>query len=438
MAERAYNPRPAMSARSAVSASLAAGNFLGPPINLFATEPYRPIRIAPGTGAYHDEVLESTWDSDRAVAEGLKLCSVLATLVFEACEMAASVPWYWYREVKSGREEKLEPVEFIEYPRLDGNISRFSMIDEFHHHGFLSGNGIIGIGWEGGSRFKLRPREMQVENPHGCNPVVHREQYITAYEWDDASLGGRRRWDASDVVHVIMRRDPKRRYWGYSILEPLAATIDADIVAHRMKLKRLMRGAYPAMIVKDEDLDRPEDCDEAERRMNLKAEKQFGSIMVIGGKQEIHDVKMMKDADLGLLAGLRDNRDEIARALGFHPAMVSSDAATFNNFKLGRELLWMNTVLKNSRLADALSVKLVRGSDRGKLFVAPDYSEVEELNRLDIQINRTADLVSTCRVRLNDAIAVTGLPIPEQEGGDRPLVQNNLIPAGDAAESLNG
>ena len=398
--------------------------------------PYEPFRIPPSSGATAGQVLEPTWDSNRAVREGLKACAILASVIGGICEQAASVPWYWWRVSKSGREEMTEPVEFIERPRLDGKVDSFSMMELAHHYLYLSGNALFGIKWEGGSRFQIRPAELHLENPHGCAPVIDREKLISGYQWDDSAIGGWRYWDSESILHVFGRPDPaKPYYWGWSIIEALAMTIDSEREARRLNLLRLRRNGSPGTIITDENL-APKDRKTTEDELNARADRYFGAFMVLAGKQQIAKQSFLKEDELGLLKGLAFYRDDIVTAFGLHPAMFSSEAATYDNMEQGIKLRWRVAVVRNSRFSRAFTSRFVRKSEFGRLFIAPDYSEVEELKDLSTKIDQTEKLVDKCRIAVNDAIATTGLPVPAQAGGHVALVNGTLIPMSDAAENL--
>lgn len=423
-----------MSVRQAVAARQAAGHLFAP-LNL-AVESYTPTRIAPTAGVTPGEPLQGLWDSDKAIREGLKVSSALSTCIGRVAEKGASVPWYEWEVAPDGRERRVGEVEYIERPRKDGKRSRFQMMEVAHHDAYIAGNALFGIVWDGGQKYRIMPREMHRENPHGCYPVPHRVNFIDRYEWEDAAIGGRRSWDAKDIIHVIGRCDPSNDYWGWSILESLALVIDADLAIRKLNFKRFARGGYPGMIIIDEELDQSTDRQSLEDDLNARADRYAGAYMVLGGKQKVEKQSSMTEPQLGLLSAMGQHRDEIAVAIGFHPAMFSSEAATYSNLKEARLLEWQIVVLRNARFADAFSNRLIPAKDHGKRFIAPDYSEVEELQGLTEKIDKMAKLVQECRVCVDDAIALVGIPLPKQEGGDRPLVEGGLVPAGDAAEGL--
>ncbi len=135
----------------------------------------------------------------------------------------------------------------------------------------------------------------------------------------------------------------------------------------------------------------------------------------------------MKEDELGILKAMAFHRDEVAVAVGFHPAMLSSDAATYSNLATGRELEWQIVVTQNARVASAFTGRLVQKKDRGKIIIAPDYSAVEELQGLANKIKNCAEMVQKCRIAVNDAIRASGLPVPNQAGGDFSFAEGNLV-----------
>lgn len=398
-------------------------------------KPYDTRRIPRTSNAYPGFSLEPTWNSDRAVKEGMKICATLATCFGKIAEKAGSVPWFEWEARKSGTPQRVDMVPWIEWPRQDGKVSRSDLMEEAHLHSYLSGNALIGILWEGGKR-RIRPREIQVENPHGCRPIPHRIDFISAYEWDDVALHGPQKWDAADIVHVIGRKDPSNRYWGWSIVEALAHTIDADVEARKLNLKRFRSGGMPGTIIIDEGVRDDDDREEREENLNRSAQKRYGAFMVLGGEQKVEQQGTLTNRQLGLVEAMAFHRDEIAVACDFLPAMFDPRAATYDNVDHALRHEWRVTVLRNKRFADAFTKRLVPREDRRRRWYAPWYGDVEELQDLRRKIADTSDLVQKCRIAVNDAIAATGLPVKKQAGGDRALVPANLIPDSDAAESL--
>ena len=428
-----------MSSASAVMRRVSGGNVIGPANFLSgmpgSVRPYEIKRISPSSRVTVGFPLQPTWDSDRAVREGLKICATLATCFGKVAEKCASVPWFEWEAKKSGTPKRLDIVPWIEWPRQDGQTSRMDLIEEAHLHGMLSGNALFGTLWEGGQR-RIRPRELQAENPHGCRPIPDRLKYISSYEWDDVSLFGPNKWDARDIVHVIYRRDPAVKYWGWSIVEALAATIDADVEARRLNLRRFRRGGNPGTIVIDKKITDDEKRLETEENLNRSAQRRYGAFMVLGGSMEVAEQKALTSRQLGLLEAMAFHRDEIAVACDFLPAMFDPRAATYDNVDLAIRHEWRIAVLRNKRFADSFTKKFVRKEDRGRRWFAPWYGEVEELQDLRQKIDQTADLVQKCQVAVNDAIVTTGLPVRKQPGGDVALVNAGMIPATDASAPL--
>lgn len=424
-----------MSTADAVLNRLASGSVFRPSLLAGAAERYRPNRVPATGGVYPGQPVEKGWDSNRAVKEGLKVCSTLATCFTRISEKAATVPWYEWESKKSGSPKRTGIVPFLEYPRRDGFVSRVDLMEEAHLHAYLSGNALFGILWEGGSR-RLVPREIQVENPHGCTPIPHRDRYISAYEWSDAALAGKRRWDSRDIIHVIGWKDPANRYWGWAIMEALAATIDADVEARQLNLRRFKSNGTPGTIIIDEDVTDDLDRQEKEDNLNRNPHRRFGAYMVLGGNQRVQNQTPLTTRQLGILDAMAAHRDEIAVTCGFLPAMFDPRAATYDNVDHAIKHEWRLVVLRNKRFSDAFTKRLIRVEERGQRWYAPDYSDVEELQDIQRKIDDTAKLVTDCRVAVNDAIEATGLPVKPQVGGEVPLVPANLVSAADAAQPL--
>lgn len=416
-----------------MSSATAIATRLGRPVK--ALERYKPGRIPRASGARAGFGIDKEWDSDRAIREGLKVCSTLATCVTRIAEKGASVPWHWHEETKSGRMEQRDIVQFIEYPRQDGALSRNDMMEDAHTHAYLAGNALFGIYWAGGER-RLEPRELHVEHPHGCTPVPHPTDFISRYEWDDSALFGKRSWPAKDIAHVYGHRDPNNPYWGWTMVQALATTIDADVEARKLNLKRYRRNGTPATIITDSSVRNEDDRREKEENLNRSDSDRFAAFLVLGGDQTVSPRGAMTARQLGLLEAMAFSRDEIAAGIGFLPAMFSPDAMTYDNLEHAIRHEWRLVVLRNARFSGAFGKRFIAKADRGRKIIAPDYSGVEELEDLSRKIAHVGDLVQRCRFAVNDAIQTARLNAPPQAGGDEALVAANLIPASAAAEPL--
>jgi hypothetical protein len=397
---------------------------------------YAPDRISPSSGVTPGQPYYDAWDSRKAVNEGLRVNVMLATGISRIAEKAADVPWFEWRIEKSGTQTKTEQVNWL--GRRDGKIGPKQVMETAHYHSYTSGNALFGVIWEGGQKFRIRPAEVLAEDPYQCAPIPDRVDYISGYEWSDAVGAAYKRWDARDILHVIGRTNPNNPYWGWSIEECLARIIDADVEAQRLMLRRFARNGTPNTIVVVDGNRKPAELRQHQDQLNADAKEIFGGYLVLGGNQKIEKHDIVTEEELGLLKAMAFHRDMIAVALGFHPSMFSSDAATFNNMEIGRELEWQIVAIRNGRFSDVFTNRLIPHRERGERIIAPDYSGVPELQGLQRRIKNCSELVTNCRIAVNDAIRATGLPVPLQQGGDVALVNGALIPASLAAAGIDG
>lgn len=421
------------------------------PMNL-AVEPYRGERVPPSI--FPDAAQYPEWSASEAVTEGYQQCSVLAQVVTDLAEMCASRPWYWI-EVGTGRhggDNFLDPVEFLEYPDpRDDIIPGSGMRDRHRNHAeevvdlLLAGHSYTGVIWKGLGA-KNEPRKLKVEDPSGVAPYLDKLGRLVAFEWDDSTRGGYRYWEVEDVLQVIWQPNPQNRHLGFTLLWPLAAEVDAYVELTRMQLTRIRRGAAPGAIVTDPAIGRRAEKEhqgtvEAERAavensLNRNAARTFGGYLVLAGEQTITPAPTFNAVQLQLLETLQHLRDRIWSCFGPHPTLISPDASTDNNMEHAAKQKWARAVLINQRYANCYTNRFVPPEKRGKLIIAPDYRDVQELQDLDMKVEHTATLVKDCGFAVNSAIATTGLRADDQPGGDMVLVNANMIPKEQAGEGL--
>lgn len=422
----------------------------GADVQNLSVEPYRGDRVPPSI--FPDAAQYPEWSASEAITEGYQQCSVLAQVVTDLAEMCASRPWYWV-EVGAGRhgsDQFLEPVEFLEYPDPKDKVIPGSGIRDRHRNHsesvvdlLLAGHAYTGVMWKGLTA-KQEPRKLKVEDPHGVAPFLDKEGRLVAFEWDSSTRGGYRYWDIEDILQVIWQPNPQNRNLGFTLLWPLAPEVDAYVELTRMQLTRIRRGAAPGAIVTDPAIGKrlAEGVDpEAERRdvensLNRNAARTFGGYVVLGGEQTITQAPTFNARQLQLLETLTHLRDRIWSCFGPHPTLISPDASTDNNMEHAAKQKWARAVLINERFANCYTHRFVPPEKRGKLIIAPDYRDVQELQDLDMKVEHTAKLVRECQFSVNSAIATTGLRADDQPGGDLVLVNPNMIPKEQAGEGL--
>jgi phage portal protein BeeE len=376
---------------------------------------------------YHPE-----WDFDKAVTEGVRTCGVVSTAINMIAEKAATVPWYKWEITGEGGGEKVELYEPIEYPSRSGEITRDRLMETAHWHSTGDGNALFKVSWKGG-RYNAFSRQEPIElynvDPYGVQPVPDktRKRLISHYQFDDNNSSPKT-WDAREIVHVQARIHPRSPYWGLSVLEPYALQIDAMTQAQRLSLRRFLTGARPATIISDPDIDTPEKRQEAQDNMNRSATEIFGGFLVLGGKQVVHPQSHVTEDELGLLASLAFYRNDIAAGIGLLPSIFSESAMTYENLNTSLRHVWQAASLWNARFAAAFTARFLPREERGKFYIAPDYSGVDALQQDSTKVDSFTKLV-TSGVAVNAAIDYTALPIPHQIGGDEPLVSNKLTPA---------
>ena len=423
----------------------------GDPYN-YKPQPYRPERaplsITPGATNYPE------WSSSQAVREGYESCSVLAQVIGDLGEKAASRPWFEWEigTAENGADTRLDPVPYLEDPDPfnpllpgSGQINRSRYREEAITDYFLSGHSYEGIVWRNPVR-KDEPQRLRVEDPDGVAPVLDRSGRLAAWEWQSSSVGGYRYWESADVIQVPWRANPRNRHLGFTLLWPLGVEIDSYVELTRMQLNRIRKGAAPGQAIKIGAIQGPDGTTnvtrteearlEVEESLNRGSAHSFGGWKVMAGEWELQDLKYFDARSMQLLETLGYLRDRIWTTLGPHPALISSDASTLDNLKVAERAVWARVVLLNNRWADAYTQRFIPARLRGKRRIGPDYSDVPEIQALDTKVGHLKTLVKDCEVTVGSARRYLRMELEPQPGEDLVLVSSQDIPKEQAGEPL--
>lgn len=375
------------------------------------------------------------WDAERAIDEGYKACGWVYRCVAGKAELASSVPWrVWQLEDEQqgteGRSGKAVMVpdhpyaHVLEHPSDNGAYGRVELISQAAHHLELAGNALI-------RQVKIGPKrdpkitELIAEVPIGVRPIADRVEWIRGYEYDDGN-GSRRVWPRDIMIHARLT-DPGDPRWGMSRLQALVRSVSTIQKGETMQLRRLHNDGRPSMVVTDESILDRRAREEAEDRLRDRRDVYQGGFMVLGGKQQLHKMGM-SEKDLGLLETLGYNRDLIVIAFGYLPAGFSNDASTYNNIEIFVRHEWQLASRLNATLADAFTRALVPKEEWGQTWVAPDYSEVEPLQRTYVDEAEALEQMTKSGVTTDDAARVLQLPLPPQPGGDVVWRSATMVP----------
>ncbi|MEM7048896.1 MAG: phage portal protein [Acidobacteriota bacterium] len=389
--------------------------------------------ITPGSPYYPD------WDAEKASEEGLKASAVVYRCVMGKAEKAASVPWcVWQRadheDVKGEPVPNHEYARLIEHPRRDGRYGRAELIASATAHLDLAGNALVRM-LRAGIGAKV-PMELNAEVPVGVEPIPHPIDFISEYQFDDAQRG-RGTWPAEEIIHA-RRVDPGNPIWGLSVVQALARLIDLDVERDRMMLRRMVNDGRPSVILTDEALKTTQEREDVEDWLADRAERYRGGFMVLGGNQGLLSMGM-SSRDLQQVESGAFTRDMLAIGFGYLAAGFSNDAATYSNAEIFVRHEWAGPVMSSNRiLADAFTRALVPPDKWGEMWIAPDYSSVEALRENFIDKAKALRDLRDAGVALNDAKRYLDMPLPDQAGGDVPIVPGNYLPAEMLADEARG
>lgn len=403
------------------------------PVSLAVAEPYMGDRIL--SPLYPGEEHAPDWDIERAYDEALKKCAMVDRCVMGLAEKAASLPLrVWERDEGSkGTVASDHPLEdVLNNPRRDPVMgSREELVTRTIAHHRLAGTALTGIRraadiLQGG---RQTPAELVAEDPREVYPVPSKQLKIAQWNYRDGD-GRTRAWLREDLV-AWRRHDPRNSVWGRSVLQSLALNVDASVQNTTTRLLRATRDGRPGMVLSDKGITSPEDGREKEQLLNARQRRNRGGILLLGGEQQLVAAGM-PEKDLGILTSEAFDRDMIAIAFGYLPAGFSNDASTYANSGIFVLHEWSLVQQAMASWCSQLGAFLFTREERRRLYIAPDYSEVQAL--ADANLEKLSKLAALAfkGVAINDLISGLGLPLPLQPGGDVALVPRGMVPLAQA------
>lgn len=396
---------------------------------LAVPQPYEPTRVM--SPLVSGQEYQPDWSIERAYDEALKKSAMVMRCVTGKAEKAASLPLRVFEANEAGRSAaaSTHPLnDLLNFPVRDPvEGGREEWISRSIQHHQLAGNALTGITRARDVRQGVSPvpSELTAEDPREVYPVP--DELLTVLQWNFRDGDGKAlAWERGDLIHW-KRHDPSNRSWGCSALQSMALHVDSSVESARTQYIRARRDGRPSMLISDDRIQTAADLYAAEDLVNARQVNRRGGIMLLGGDQKL--VAMgMSARDMSIIESMAFDRDMIAIAFGYLPAGFSNDAATYNNSGIFVLHEWSLVQALMQSFCSRLSAFLLSREERRRLYIAPDYSEVQALQ--DVQSEKLGKLAELAfkGVAVNDLIRGLNLPLPDQEGGDLPLVASGVQP----------
>ncbi|MGL4640915.1 MAG: phage portal protein, partial [Shewanella sp.] len=287
-----------------------------------------------------------TWDSAKAVSDGMKSSTWVYACVRRIYENAASVPFVLEQKrgndfVKIGTHEIIDVLE-----RPSKNYSMDYLTSMALAHLNLTGNAlwhVISVGPEG----KKRPYEFQILKPSETRVlpgtgIIGDANEKTKYEITRAGLT-KQILESSEVIHWMLP-DPENLLWGLAPLQAAARVVDTDIAAQRWNKNVIdNRGVTDYAFVFKDSLTKPQ-FELAREQVREQIATKGREPWVLGNGDVRSFGSTAVDLDYANLRKL--SREEIAAAFGVPLILLGVlEGATYANLEIAKRLFWEDVII---------------------------------------------------------------------------------------------
>lgn len=383
--------------------------------------------------------LKYDFDPDVAVIDGYKACVWVFACVSLLMRAVGSVPWVVKRPVGDRSEDAWE-VDFKDWrakllSRWNRDMSRNFAMSWLTSHLALNGEAPIKLVRLNDSERTVA--EMYPQHPHRFAPIMGADEYVTGYE---AYVRGARQVIPKDEIIFVRLPDPDNILRGCGMLQAAWSAVKADVAGQKWRAKIFEQGGIPPGAIVDENLITTDQVKEAAKVVtdSWGRAASEGRPMVFGVGSSFIPFSY-NATDLQFLEGRQFTVAEICAAFGFHPALFSNEAATYDNMRTAIRHYWTNGAIPLlDTFRDSFNLGLVSDAEEDSVWIDYDLSNVEALQENTKEQVETFTKAIVSGISRKEAAQLTRLSLPDTEGDDVPLLNPGLRPlaeiaAGDSA-----
>jgi len=293
----------------------------------------------------------------------------------------------------------------------------------------LGGNAIIHKN-RGGRPAPAPVLELWLIHPDQIKPVPSKEKIVSHYEFKDAN-GRKRNIPAEDIIHLMLV-DPSNMYWGLSVIQAAAKTIDTEVEAITWnKVAMQKRAVADGMFAFDQKLSREQWI---EARMRIRTQhagaKNAREPWVMGNNVKWVPMQMTP-VEMDFIKSRKMGREEICTAFGVPPVLVGSEEkSTYNNYVTARLAYWEDTVVPLLVMVEqAITLGLTDDFQLGSTNLVFDLSKNKVLNQLTPDTITVASGLQQMGVPFNIINERLSMGIDEFVGWDVSYLASGLVPA---------
>ena len=382
--------------------------------------------------------LKYDFDPDRAVVDGFKACVWVFACVSLLMRAVGSVPWVVKRRTGGMDEDEWTPdpedwrQQLLESPNED--MTRNFAMSWMTSHLALNGEAPIKLIRlnDSSDRARTTVGELYPLHPHRFAPIMGEDQYVTGYE---AYVRGSRQVIPKDEVIFVRLPDPDNILRGCGMLQAAWSAVRADTAGQKWRAKIFEQGGIPPGAIVDENLVTEDQVKEAAKVVtdSWGRAASEGRPMVFGVGSSFIPFSY-NATDLQFLEGREFTVTEICSAFGFHPALFSNNAATYDNMRTAIRHYWMNGAIPLlDTFRDSFNLGLIPKAERKDVWIDYDLSNVEALQENTKEQVETFTRAIVSGISRKEAAQLTRLSIGDADGDDVPLVNPSLRPLAEVA-----
>lgn len=376
---------------------------------------------------YSGQPVWSEWTTDRALQQGLKVCSYVYSCVHRLMKAASSVPWI----AKEKKEEEWLPVPGHPLEELMAKPNSFmsgqDMIERLTSHLYLGGNALWG---------KVRARGIVAElwpyYPDNIKPIPDKIKFISSYKYTDA--GVIKHIEPQDIIH-FMFVDPGNMFWGMSPLQAAGRVVDTDVEMTKWNKVALQNRAVTDGVFSYKETMTDAQWEEARRQIK---EQHMGSInartpWILSGGATWQQMSL-SPVDMDFIAGKKMSREDICSIFDVPPPLVCFyEHTTLANLAESRRVFWLDTIIPYLQdIRECLNLSLAPEFGPNIKLVY-DLSNIEAIREKFQEKVETGAKLFEMGVPLNAINQKLELGFDDFEWGDIGYVSARLFPVGQIA-----
>jgi HK97 family phage portal protein len=356
------------------------------------------INIADSIGASDGKPVFSDWSTKRAIDDGLKASTWVYTCANLVSKSVGSVPL----KVMGDDGEEVENTSLGELLAMPNSFWTLQItLVRMMLHLMLGGNALF-VKNRGGLPAPAPVLELWLVHPDQIKPVVSKEKIVSHYEFKDAQ-GKKRNIPTEDVVHLQFV-DPGNMYWGLSIVQAAAKTIDTEVEAVTWnKVAMQNRAVSDGLFSFDRKLSRDQWI---EARLRIR-EQHMGSKnarmpWVLGDGGRFVSMQMTP-VEMDFIQSRKMTREEICAVFGVPPVLVGDlERATYSNYETARLVFWEDTIVPLLVMVEqALTLGLV-----GDFPDVPPNSTIQ----FDLSKNKILNQLTPDKITVASGLQTMGVP----------------------------